>query len=110
MKRCASQCDVINSSALCEPNLMLSSNLGSESQQPSPATPQPTEGGTFHHWWRITQPPPLLYSPGEARTRLLIRRLLIHVLLVAPWGGDNSSESVLRDELIKDIIILLTKF
>ncbi|GBN19388.1 hypothetical protein AVEN_120683-1 [Araneus ventricosus] len=87
---------------------MLSSNLGSESQQPSPATPQSTEGGTFHHWWRITQPPTITILLRRSENPLTYPAAT-HPRSVG-GGGDNSSESVLRDEVMKDLIILLTKF
>ncbi|GBO06560.1 hypothetical protein AVEN_116542-1 [Araneus ventricosus] len=36
-------------------------------------------GGTYYHWWEVTR---IAIPPGEASARLLIRRPLIHVLVV----------------------------
>ncbi|GBM94583.1 hypothetical protein AVEN_272495-1 [Araneus ventricosus] len=41
----------------------------------------PPEGGTYYHWWWVTRP------TREARTRLLIRLLLIRRLAVPPGAG-----------------------
>ncbi|GBN09963.1 hypothetical protein AVEN_214874-1 [Araneus ventricosus] len=43
--------------------------------------PIPHEGGTYYHWRRY-----LLHTRPETRTRLLIRWLLIHALVVHPGG------------------------
>ncbi|GBN24828.1 hypothetical protein AVEN_99429-1 [Araneus ventricosus] len=39
-------------------------------------------GGTCYLWREVTLPPPLFLPLGGARSRLLIRRLLIHELVV----------------------------
>ncbi|GBM29671.1 hypothetical protein AVEN_203582-1 [Araneus ventricosus] len=46
----------------------------------------PPEGGMYHHRWRVTHPHHY-YTPRETRTRLLIWRLLIHVIVVFPSVG-----------------------
>ncbi|GBM24683.1 hypothetical protein AVEN_46184-1 [Araneus ventricosus] len=45
----------------------------------------PPDGGTYYHCREVTQPPPLLYPRPEARTLLLLRLLIIHVLVVPRW-------------------------
>ncbi|GBN63157.1 hypothetical protein AVEN_188853-1, partial [Araneus ventricosus] len=68
-----------------------SRELRSESSLPTPSTTQPVQKEVRSVIGvEVTQPQTITILPGEARIRLLIRRLLIHELVVPPPEEDIS--------------------